>query len=151
MTLSTAQRLCCQAGLEQVQENPFSSMLKRLTRLPDSGATLIRLMSPRFLIYVSCASSIWVACYAVVTALAALTNLASTALTITIQRDWMGRMPRPGGWTRSSGDLLPCLWARVYHLVPRLAVKSQQHVAGHFLERQLEEVNVEDAPGNSEK
>ncbi|XP_066209869.1 solute carrier family 40 member 1-like [Saccopteryx leptura] len=126
------------------------------------------------------------ACYAAVMTLAALANLASTALTITIQRDWIvsltgdnrGQLAGMNAAVRRLDQIINIFaplsvgqvmtWAshvigcgfilgwnvvsllveflflsRVYQLVPQLAVKSQQEVGGHFLERQREAVTVQ--------
>lgn len=47
------------------------------------------------------------------------------------------------GWNLVSLLVEFLFLSRVYHLVPQLAVKSQQHAGEHFLERQPEAVKVQ--------
>lgn len=125
-------------------------------------------------------------CYGVVIILADLANLASTALTITIQKDWIvvitgdNRSQLAGmnatvrrmdqvinifaplsvgqvmtwasnvvgcgfilGWNLVSLLVEFIFLSRVYKMVPQLAVKPQQSIGEHYLERQLELINVQ--------
>ncbi|XP_056374377.1 solute carrier family 40 member 1-like isoform X3 [Hyla sarda] len=125
-------------------------------------------------------------CYGVVIILADLANLASTALTITIQKDWIvvitgdNRSQLAGmnatvrrmdqvinifaplsvgqvmtwasnvvgcgfilGWNLVSLLVEFIFLSRVYKMVPQLAVKAQQSIGEHYLERQLELLNVQ--------
>ncbi|XP_068094747.1 ferroportin-like isoform X2 [Hyperolius riggenbachi] len=125
-------------------------------------------------------------CYGVVIILADLANLASTALTITIQKDWIvvltgdNRSQLAGmnatvrrmdqvinifaplsvgqvmtwasnvvgcgfilGWNLVSLLVEFIFLSRVYKMVPQLAIKSHQPVGEHYIERQLELINVQ--------
>ncbi|XP_072009895.1 ferroportin-like isoform X2 [Engystomops pustulosus] len=125
-------------------------------------------------------------CYGVVIILADLANLASTALTITIQKDWIvvitgdNRSQLAGmnatvrrmdqvinifaplsvgqvmtwasnvvgcgfilGWNLVSLLVEFIFLSRVYKMVPQLAVKPQQSIGEHYIERQLELRNVQ--------
>ncbi|XP_072269559.1 ferroportin-like [Pyxicephalus adspersus] len=125
-------------------------------------------------------------CYGVVIILADLANLASTALTITIQKDWIvvitgdNRSQLAGmnatvrrmdqvinifaplsvgqvmtwasnvvgcgfilGWNLVSLLVEFIFLSRVYKMVPQLAVKPQQSIGEHYIERQLELLNVQ--------
>ncbi|XP_066441521.1 solute carrier family 40 member 1-like [Eleutherodactylus coqui] len=127
-----------------------------------------------------------VICYGVVIILADLANLASTALTITIQKDWIvvitgdNRSQLAGmnatvrrmdqvinifaplsvgqvmtwasnvvgcgfilGWNLVSLLVEFIFLSRVYKMVPQLAVKPQQSIGEHYIERQLELRNVQ--------
>ncbi|CAI9563394.1 unnamed protein product [Staurois parvus] len=128
-------------------------------------------------------------CYGVVIILADLANLASTALTITIQKDWIvvitgdNRSQLAGmnatvrrmdqvinifaplsvgqvmtwasnvvgcgfilGWNLVSLLVEFIFLSRVYKMVPQLAVKPQQSIGEHYIERQLELINVQALP-----
>ncbi|XP_040289944.1 solute carrier family 40 member 1-like [Bufo bufo] len=128
-------------------------------------------------------------CYGVVIILADLANLASTALTITIQKDWIvvitgdNRSQLAGmnatvrrmdqvinifaplsvgqvmtwasnvvgcgfilGWNLVSLLVEFIFLSRVYKMVPELAVKPQQSIGGHYIERQLELINEPRTP-----
>uniref|UniRef100_A0A8C5M3L5 Solute carrier family 40 member n=1 Tax=Leptobrachium leishanense TaxID=445787 RepID=A0A8C5M3L5_9ANUR len=125
-------------------------------------------------------------CYGVVIILADLANLASTALTITIQKDWIvvitgdNRSQLAGmnatvrrmdqvinifaplsvgqvmtwasnvvgcgfilGWNLVSLLVEFIFLSRVYKMVPELAIKPQQSIGEHYIERQLELLNVQ--------
>ncbi|XP_063780877.1 solute carrier family 40 protein member 1-like [Pseudophryne corroboree] len=125
-------------------------------------------------------------CYGVVIILADLANLASTALTITIQKDWIvvitgdNRSQLAGmnatvrrmdqvinifaplsvgqvmtwasnvvgcgfilGWNLISLFVEFIFLSKVYQMVPQLAVKPQQSIGEHYIERQLELLNVQ--------
>ncbi|OCT75749.1 solute carrier family 40 member 1 [Xenopus laevis] len=125
-------------------------------------------------------------CYAVVIILADLANLASTALTITIQKDWIvvitgeNRSHLAGmnatvrrmdqiinifaplsvgqvmtwasnvvgcgfilGWNLISLLVEFIFLSKVYQMVPELAIKPQRPVGEHYIERQLELLNVQ--------
>ncbi|XP_053322784.1 solute carrier family 40 member 1-like [Spea bombifrons] len=125
-------------------------------------------------------------CYGVVIILADLANLASTALTITIQKDWIvvitgdNRSQLAGmnatvrrmdqvinifaplsvgqvmtwasnvvgcgfilGWNLISLLVEFIFLSKVYKMVPQLAIKPQQSIGEHYIERQLELINVQ--------
>ncbi|XP_053568975.1 solute carrier family 40 protein member 1-like [Bombina bombina] len=125
-------------------------------------------------------------CYGVVIILADLANLASTALTITIQKDWIvvitgdNRSQLAGmnatvrrmdqvinifaplsigqvmtwasnvvgcgfilGWNLVSLLVEFIFLSKVYKMVPQLAIKSHQSIGEHYIERQLELINVQ--------
>ncbi|XP_078518942.1 ferroportin-like [Lissotriton helveticus] len=124
-------------------------------------------------------------CYGVVIILANMANLASTALTITIQKDWIvvitgdnrGQLAGMNATVRRmdqvinifaplsvgqvmtwASNVIGCgfilgwnvvsllvefiFLARVYQMVPQLAVKASHSIGEHYIERQLEHINI---------
>ncbi|XP_069502699.1 ferroportin-like [Ambystoma mexicanum] len=125
-------------------------------------------------------------CYGVVIILANMANLASTALTITIQKDWIvvitgenrGHLAGMNATVRRmdqvinifaplsvgqvmtwASNVIGCgfilgwnvisllvefiFLARVYQMVPQLAVKASPSIGEHYIEKQLEHINMQ--------